>query len=549
MVWICAKPGCYGISTAIFTAAGITAIQASTDLVCPNVVQNIVVVCTEKEDNAGKILALKSIRVNGKEHEVAVYAAAEGNYVKGVIRNVERDIVKRIKETGSVVVLFDGGDVPSYIRVGQAIVRCYLYKKQIEVCSKCTRVGHRADVCPTPLVNVCHNCGAKDPKQGHSCQVRCKLCGKAHSTGDKACKQKYQTPFVVRQRRKEREMELAFDVDLRDFPTLQAGQPGPSSGGWLQPFTMGGGSALPVTAKWASKEKNTEPYRAQAGPSTQHAQRPRGGLVFCTVGDTLLVPRPITEGVCDYAVFADVQPTDDGFEPVNGRHAWEVFKRGVSEATKTVGGVSFSPVSGETTLRRLAAMGAELSALAHLQMAAMGMLNIRDQHWAKESLGAAFREFRVALNNLKKAVTFLGVWLRTAQDAENFVDAIKSANYVDLVILQTHVVPYVGMSDPCIVYTISQRNADGVVPSYDVADKVVEGVRGSRRRLLFSSTLAAVAYVGAKNGADISSYRNKLDGWAFFDVQRDVYWPCGLGDSYQRLKLAASLLRPSEASQ
>ncbi|KAL1474998.1 hypothetical protein MTO96_020391 [Rhipicephalus appendiculatus] len=137
------KTSCYGISTAIFTAAGITAIQASTDLVCPNVVQNIVVVCTEKEDNAGEILALKSIRVNGKEHEVAVYAAAEGNYVKGVIRNVERDIddaqlsrlivhqrnpsvrgVKRIKETGSVVVLFDGGDVPSYIRV-----LCYLYKK------------------------------------------------------------------------------------------------------------------------------------------------------------------------------------------------------------------------------------------------------------------------------------------------------------------------------------------------------------------------------------------------------------------------------------
>ncbi|KAL1478599.1 hypothetical protein MTO96_034970 [Rhipicephalus appendiculatus] len=170
------KTSCSGISTAIFTAAGITAIQASTDLVCPNVVQNIVVVCTENEDNTGKILALKSIRVNGKEHEVAVYAAAEGSYVKGVIRNVERDIgdaelarlivhqgnpsvrgVKRIKETGSVVVIFDGGDVPSYIRVGQAIVRCYLYKKQIEVCSKCTRVGHRADVCP-------HSTGQRVPQ-------------------------------------------------------------------------------------------------------------------------------------------------------------------------------------------------------------------------------------------------------------------------------------------------------------------------------------------------------------------------------------------------
>ncbi|KAH7933278.1 hypothetical protein HPB49_011150 [Dermacentor silvarum] len=105
--------------------------------------------------------------------------------------------VKHIKETGSVVVLFDGA-VPSYIRVGQAIVRCYLFKKQIEVCSKCTRVGHRADVCPTPVVNVCHNRGAKDPKQKHSCHVRCKLCGKGHPTGDKACQQKYQTPFVDR---------------------------------------------------------------------------------------------------------------------------------------------------------------------------------------------------------------------------------------------------------------------------------------------------------------------------------------------------------------
>ncbi|KAL1486685.1 hypothetical protein MTO96_031297 [Rhipicephalus appendiculatus] len=121
------------------------------------------------------------------EHEVAVYAAAEGNYNEGVIRKVERDIsdadlvnlivhpgnptargAKRIRETGSVIILFDGEQVPSYIRMGPAIVRCDLYKKQFEVCSKCTPVGHRADVCPTPMVNVCRNCGAKYPAQGHS---------------------------------------------------------------------------------------------------------------------------------------------------------------------------------------------------------------------------------------------------------------------------------------------------------------------------------------------------------------------------------------------
>ncbi|KAH7954183.1 hypothetical protein HPB49_016255 [Dermacentor silvarum] len=199
------KTSCYGISTTIFTATGITATQASTDLVCPDVLQNNVVVCTENEDNDRKILALKKIRVDDKEHEVVVLIVHRGNpSVRGV---------KRIKEAGSQSL---------YIRDGQEIVRFYLQKKEIEVCSTCIRFGHLADVCPTPVVNVCHNCGAKDPKQEHSCQVMCKLCGNGHPTSYKACQQKYQTPFVVRQKRKEREMECAFNLDLRrDFPTLE----------------------------------------------------------------------------------------------------------------------------------------------------------------------------------------------------------------------------------------------------------------------------------------------------------------------------------------
>ncbi|XP_070388681.1 uncharacterized protein [Dermacentor albipictus] len=273
----------------------------------------------------------------------------------------------------------------------------------------------------------------------------------------------------------------------------------------------------------------------------------RPGLVFCTVSETLLVEQPITEGICDYAVFADLLVTEEGFEPTNGRHAWEVFKR----------------------------------------------------------------QLRVALKNAQKAVTFLGVWIRTSQEATNFVGAIGNSSYIDLVIVQTHVVPYEGMTDPCVAYTISHRNADGIVPNYDVADKVLDRLRGGPLRVLYSSTLAAVAYVGAKNGADvslrqrfcslsfvtdmdvtcqetagplqvtyvpsdmaefvtfrhqdagyfvtfegnqslsnkISSYRNKVDGWAFFDVQRDVYWPCRRGISYERLKQGASLLRLRRPSQ
>ncbi|KAH7955882.1 hypothetical protein HPB52_004856 [Rhipicephalus sanguineus] len=183
------------------------AVPASTDFAC----SNVVVVRTASEGNARKILALKSIGVNGKEHEVAVYAAAEGNYLKGVNRNVEhprrrprKAHLKCNKETGSIV-------EEKMYEVTSESARQYLYKKQIEV----------------RMAIVCHNCGAKHPKQGHSVQVRSKLCRKGHATGDKAYKQKYQTHFVVRQRRKEQEMERAFYVDLPDFRTLEARQPRP----------------------------------------------------------------------------------------------------------------------------------------------------------------------------------------------------------------------------------------------------------------------------------------------------------------------------------
>ncbi|KAL3186699.1 hypothetical protein MRX96_026855 [Rhipicephalus microplus] len=74
------KTSCYGIPTATFKAAGIMVIQACTDLVCANVVENIVVVYTENEDNDRKTLALKNHRVNGKEHEEVMYTDSEGNY-------------------------------------------------------------------------------------------------------------------------------------------------------------------------------------------------------------------------------------------------------------------------------------------------------------------------------------------------------------------------------------------------------------------------------------------------------------------------------------
>ncbi|KAH8037687.1 hypothetical protein HPB51_015732 [Rhipicephalus microplus] len=67
---------------------------------------------------------------------------------------------------------------------------CYPYKPTVQVCKTCLQTGHRTDVCPTPNVNVCLKCGAREPMQGHDCIPKCVICDGEHPTGDSLCKKK-----------------------------------------------------------------------------------------------------------------------------------------------------------------------------------------------------------------------------------------------------------------------------------------------------------------------------------------------------------------------
>ncbi|KAH8032887.1 hypothetical protein HPB51_003463 [Rhipicephalus microplus] len=53
--------------------------------------------------------------------------------------------VRRIKETPTVIVLFNGMKVPNYVHCGPNMLRCTLYKRQIDTCRNCDRIGHRHD--------------------------------------------------------------------------------------------------------------------------------------------------------------------------------------------------------------------------------------------------------------------------------------------------------------------------------------------------------------------------------------------------------------------
>ncbi|KAH8009660.1 hypothetical protein HPB51_018957 [Rhipicephalus microplus] len=174
----------------------------------------------------------QQVRLGDCTYRVSLYPAPPDDTCKGVIRGVDVDIseaqlrarivnhrntgaieVKRIKNTTAVVVLFKGMKVPQF--------RCTLYRRHTEVCYGCEGLGHRADVCPNPNSKWSRTCGQKSPTENHHCTPKCSLCGGPHPTADRACKDRFQVPYIVRRRRRQRhrrseKTQMALGMQSRD---------------------------------------------------------------------------------------------------------------------------------------------------------------------------------------------------------------------------------------------------------------------------------------------------------------------------------------------
>ncbi|KAH7935818.1 hypothetical protein HPB52_013975 [Rhipicephalus sanguineus] len=182
------KVGPSVVAEAIWGAAGLDPDGRNMDTMCPNPLQNIMVVSTPSTENVKRYVNVEAITVAGQDHEVSAYVAAPHATCKGVIRGIplsdgpeviDRKIVnaknplalgaKRIKSTGVIIVLFDGYKVPNYVSYGGI------------------------------LLKACRQ--AIQQEEDHVCEPICSLCGGKHLTASRECKHRYLTPYVVRRRR------------------------------------------------------------------------------------------------------------------------------------------------------------------------------------------------------------------------------------------------------------------------------------------------------------------------------------------------------------
>ncbi|KAH7934425.1 hypothetical protein HPB51_029193 [Rhipicephalus microplus] len=130
---------------ALLLAARLPPTAAEEDIVCTNDTQNIFVISTPSLQTAETYAKVQGIVLMEREHPVSAYVAASGTTSRGVVRGVDADLadselqrlfvsshnptlkgVRRIKDTTTIILLFDGLKVSNYVRCGMLLLRCTL---------------------------------------------------------------------------------------------------------------------------------------------------------------------------------------------------------------------------------------------------------------------------------------------------------------------------------------------------------------------------------------------------------------------------------------
>ncbi|KAH7960718.1 hypothetical protein HPB49_022523 [Dermacentor silvarum] len=156
-------------------------------------------------DRADSYNTIPTLNFNGTTYEVATHVADPSDTCRGVILlpidSPEQAILptlisynpdltvgsaRRLGNTESILITFQGKRVPYYINYEGCALRCIPYRQKIEACTRCRKVGHRQDVCPFSTDTRCPNCGTLDPSMDNDCKPGGIVCN-VHTLRSPSC--------------------------------------------------------------------------------------------------------------------------------------------------------------------------------------------------------------------------------------------------------------------------------------------------------------------------------------------------------------------------
>ncbi|XP_075548615.1 uncharacterized protein LOC142582611 isoform X2 [Dermacentor variabilis] len=163
----------------------------------------------------------------------------------------------------------------------------------------------------------------------------------------------------------------------------------------------------------------------------------RSGMMFCVVGDGFTSAELFEKKLCDYIVYPDLVAKGGEFVPLFGKVSWDVFRAAFAKA-------------------------------------------LARQHYTEP-------------------MTFLGVWMYKGEIAREFASEVTNVTQINTIIIQTHVSPpFRAGHTLCVARPICAIAETDLIPSFEVAQQAASlfRSRGDKFRIVFSSTLGVMVYVG-----------------------------------------------------
>ncbi|KAH8027151.1 hypothetical protein HPB51_003520 [Rhipicephalus microplus] len=203
------------LRAAVVANSGLHSVVADKDLVCTNLAKNIFTVSTSCADQVSNYAKIRELTLRGKKLGFHVYIAPPDGARAGIIYRAwngesPQDLLQELRRANPLLPIVQARDMgrtsrpvlihfiveelPPSVKMFGILYVVFNFRAKVEACPNCRQVSHRGDVCLLPNRLTCSSCGQKHPED-YPCTPQCIICGDAHKTGDRACKQRFQRGF------------------------------------------------------------------------------------------------------------------------------------------------------------------------------------------------------------------------------------------------------------------------------------------------------------------------------------------------------------------